>query len=87
MKKQRGRLEYSIMNSGISTGIYIMRLLIQFIARSIFIRFLGETYLGLNGLFTNILSLLSVSDLALVVQSSFHCINRLPCTITRKSWR
>ncbi|KRN21636.1 lipopolysaccharide biosynthesis protein [Lacticaseibacillus camelliae] len=63
MKKQRGRLEYSIMNSGISTGIYIMRLLIQFIARSIFIRFLGETYLGLNGLFTNILSLLSVSEL------------------------
>lgn len=62
-KKSRGRLEYSLLNSTISTGIYVVRLLIQFVARSLFIRYLGETYLGLNGLFTNILSLLSVTEL------------------------
>lgn len=61
--KQRGRLEYSIMNSSISTIIYIVRLVIQFVARSFFIHFLGQTYLGLNGLFTNVLSLLSMAEL------------------------
>lgn len=60
---KRGRLEYSILNSSISSIIYIGRLLIQFVARSLFIRFLGQTYLGLNGLFTNILSLLSMAEL------------------------
>lgn len=65
MKRNKGRLEYSILNSSVSTIIYVGRLLIQFIVRSLFIRFLGETYLGLNGLFTNILSLLSVTELGI----------------------
>lgn len=62
---KRSRLDYSIMNSGISTLIYVLRLVIQFVARSFFIRYLGEVYLGLNGLFTNILSLLSVAELGI----------------------
>lgn len=61
--KKKGRLEYSILNSTISTGIYVGHLLIQFVARSFFIHFLGQTYLGLNGLFTNVLSLLSMAEL------------------------
>lgn len=38
-------------------------LVISFIARIIFIRILGSEYLGLNGLFTNILTVLSLAEL------------------------
>ncbi|MHB8128423.1 MAG: lipopolysaccharide biosynthesis protein [Mobilitalea sp.] len=37
--------------------------LFSFICRTIFIKTLGETYLGVNGLFTNIFSLLSLMEL------------------------
>ena len=40
-------------------------LLLQFICRTIFIKTLGEVYLGLNGLFTNILTILSFAELGL----------------------
>ena len=62
---KKSRLDYSIMNSGISTGIYIVRLIVQFVARTFFIKYLGTEILGLNGLFTNILSLLSVADMGI----------------------
>ena len=60
---KKSRLEYSIINSSISTIIFILTIGIQFISRTIFIRFLGIEYLGLNGLFTNILSMLSLAEL------------------------
>ncbi|AKX86564.1 polysaccharide biosynthesis protein, putative [Enterococcus durans IPLA 655] len=62
---KRSRLEYSIINSSISMIIYILRLVIQFAGRSFFIYFLGAKYLGLNGLFTNILSFLSLAELGI----------------------
>ncbi len=40
-------------------------LILQFICRTIFIKTLGSEYLGLNGLFTNILNILSFSELGL----------------------
>lgn len=40
-------------------------LVISFIARIIFINYLGAEYLGLNGLFTNILSVLSLAELGI----------------------
>ncbi|PQB70570.1 transporter [Enterococcus faecium] len=45
--------------------IYILRIVIQFVGRSFFIYFLGAKYLGLNGLFTNILSFLSLAELGI----------------------
>ena len=38
---------------------------IGFINRIIFIRFLSETYLGINALFSNVLSLLSLAELGI----------------------
>ena len=38
-------------------------ILASFIVRIIFIRVLGSTYLGLDGLFSNILTILSLSEL------------------------
>ena len=40
-------------------------LILQFVCRTIFIRVLGSEYLGLNGLFTNILTILSFAELGL----------------------
>lgn len=40
-------------------------LILQFICRTIFIKTLGSEYLGLNGLFTNILTILSFAELGL----------------------
>ncbi|EOH87787.1 lipopolysaccharide biosynthesis protein [Enterococcus pallens] len=62
---KKSRLEYSIINSSVSMLVYIFRLIIQFVSRSFFIHFLGAKYLGLNGLFTNILSFLSLAELGI----------------------
>lgn len=62
---QKSRLYYSLMNSSISTIVFFFKLVIQFVARTYFIRFLGVTYLGINGLFSNILSLLSLAELGI----------------------
>ena len=43
----------------------IITIFIQFLVRTIFIKTLAEQYLGLNGLFSNILSVLSLAELGL----------------------
>ena len=43
----------------------IIKILLSFISRTIFIRILGIEYLGLNGLFTNVLMLLSFAELGI----------------------
>lgn len=40
-------------------------LLLTFISRKVFIQYIGVAYLGINGLFSNILTLLSMADLGL----------------------
>ena len=40
-------------------------LIFRFITRTILIKYLGEEYLGINGLFSNILNLLSLADLGI----------------------
>lgn len=40
-------------------------LILQFVCRTVFIKMLGSEYLGLNGLFTNILTILSFAELGL----------------------
>ena len=62
---KKSRMEYSMLNSSISTVIFVMKLLIQFVTRTYFIRYLGVEYLGLNGLFSNILSLLPLAELGI----------------------
>ena len=43
----------------------IAKTIISFISRTIFIKYLSTDYLGINGLFSNILSLLSISEFGL----------------------
>lgn len=53
----------SIRNIVIGVIAQFLMIIIGFAARSIFIKYFGIEYLGLNGLFSNILSILSFSEL------------------------
>lgn len=57
------RTEESLRNSAASLVIQVGTVLINFISRTILIRTLGEQYLGINGLFGNILNMLSLAEL------------------------
>lgn len=46
-------------------GGQIFTTILQFICRTVFIQILGSTYLGVNGLFSNILSMLSLAELGI----------------------
>lgn len=48
-----------------SVAIKVLTLILSFVSRTVFIYILGAQYLGLNGLFTNILSFLALSELGL----------------------
>lgn len=60
---QNTRTINSTRNVVYGIGLQVAQLFINFIARTIFIKILGVEYLGINGLFTNILTLLSLSEL------------------------
>lgn len=57
------RTENSVKNITVSFFTQILNIFFQFILRTIFIMVLSTEYLGLNGLFTNILSYLSFAEL------------------------
>lgn len=57
------RTRKSIKNIIYSFGTQLIILLINFLSRTIFIKFLGVEMLGISGLFTNILTLLSLAEL------------------------
>lgn len=57
------RTKNTFYNFFSSIGGQFLTILMQFIVRTIFIQTLGKSYLGINGLFTNILSMLSLADL------------------------
>lgn len=57
------RSKNSIINAIAAMVMYIVTILASFLTQRIFIRTLGNEYLGLNGLFNNILSMLAVVEL------------------------
>lgn len=57
------RVENCIRNISISLIGQVLSLIISFVNRTVFISTLGDIYLGVNGLFTSILSVLSVAEL------------------------
>lgn len=56
------RTDKSIKNISISLGMYFFQLIFSFVNRIIFIRYLGTEYLGVNGLFSNILAFLTLAE-------------------------
>lgn len=59
------RTKKVLRNTFVGTGCYLLTLLIGFATRTVFIYLLGKDYLGINGLFTNILSLLSFAEMGI----------------------
>ena len=57
------RTQNSALNFLTSIGATLLVVLLNFITRSVFIAQLGTSYLGIEGLFTNILSVLSLAEL------------------------
>ncbi len=63
MAKEKSRTNYMILNVFTGTVGEVLQLSLQFICRTVFIYTLAEEYLGINGLFENILKILSLTEL------------------------
>ena len=61
--QKRSRTEYSILNILTGMGGYILNTILGFICRMVFVQCLSADYLGINGLFSNILTMLSLAEL------------------------
>jgi len=57
------RTSNSIRNMTVSIAGQMLTVIFQFITRTVFINALGTQYLGITGLFTNIISMLSLTEL------------------------
>lgn len=62
---ERSRTEYSLINMLAGIGGYGLNILLSFLCRVVFTRCLGAEYLGINGLFADILSMLSLTELGI----------------------
>lgn len=61
-QKTNSRTTNSIFNFASSVGGELIAIVMQFVVRTVFIATLGKSYLGINGLFSNILSMLSLAE-------------------------
>ena len=61
----KSRVEYSVLNIATGLGGYIINTILGFICRMVFVRCLAADYLGVSGLFTNVLSMLSLAELGI----------------------
>ena len=65
------RTKKSFLNIGSNFLIMIIKTILTFVTRTVFIHYLGEEALGLNGLFTNVLSMLSLAELGVSTAINF----------------
>ena len=63
--KRKTRTEKAMYNSMSGIVLQLVLSVLAFVYRTIIIKVLGIEYLGINGLFSNILSLLSLTELGL----------------------
>ena len=59
------RTRYSVLNMAVSFIGQFINLLLLFLSRRIFVRYFAVEYLGVNGLFSNIISVLSLAELGI----------------------
>ncbi|MFO7612595.1 MAG: sugar translocase, partial [Clostridia bacterium] len=62
MNKESRKLN-SFKNTYMGILVHVLVIALNFITRTVFIRYLSIGYLGVNGLFTNILTVLSLAEL------------------------
>ena len=61
--QERSRTEYSAINTTVAVISRIVAILMGFATRVVFTHTLSESYVGINGLFTDILNVLSLTEL------------------------
>ena len=61
--KQKSMVAKVVKNTSLSILFRFLLMALVFVSRSVFIRTLNEDFLGINGLYTNILSVLALADL------------------------
>lgn len=65
------RTQNSLRNLVTGIGSNLVLTLVRFICRTVLIKTLGSAYLGINGLFSNILSMLSLTELGIDVAMNY----------------
>jgi O-antigen/teichoic acid export membrane protein len=65
MLEEKSRTDASIRNVYFSLFSQIANILLNYICRYVFVRVLSQEYLGVNGLFTNILTVFSLAELGI----------------------
>ena len=63
--QHRSRTEYTLLNTLTGIGGYALNTILGFLCRMVFVRCLSADYLGVNGLFVNLLSMLSLAELGI----------------------
>lgn len=82
--KERSRTTNSIINVIVSLGSQLLLTALQFVYRTVFVQTLGTPYLGINGLFTNILMMLSLTELGLDTAITYKLYKPLAEKDTRR---
>mgnify|MGYP003305771431 CR=1 FL=1 len=81
---RESRTKNSIRNSSFSIITQVLTVIMDFIVKTIFIAVLGSEYLGINGLFSNIITLLSLADLGIGVAIPYSLYKPLAEKNTKK---
>lgn len=63
--ERKSRTAYSLLNMFANFAGYGINMVLSFICRMVFVRCLAQEYLGVSGLFSNILSMLSLTELGI----------------------
>lgn len=64
-KKTKNRTHYAKINSGFSLLSSVLKIILGFVLKTVFIKTLGAAYLGTSSLFSEILQFLSVAELGI----------------------
>lgn len=74
--KEKSRTTYSLFNIIFGIINFLVKTIMVFIVRRVFIKTLGLEYLGLNSLFANIITVLSIAEIGIgtaVSQTLYNC--------------
>lgn len=69
--QRRSRTEYSAINASVAVAAQILTVAAGYISRIVFTRTLSQSYAGINGLFTDILGILALSELGIASAMSY----------------
>ena len=78
------RVTNSLKNLKFTLIGQVLNLIITFVSRGIFVHYLGAEYLGINGLFTNLISILSLAELGIGNAITYSLYKPLATKNTKK---